>query len=63
MVNQKTLIVDYARVAQWIERQPSKLKVAGSIPAAGTIAGSEPLGERTANNISDCESNLLLKGH
>lgn len=26
----------YARVAQGIEQQPSKLEVAGSIPAAGT---------------------------
>ena len=26
-----------ARVAQWIEQKPSKLKVVGSIPTAGTI--------------------------
>lgn len=31
--NPKTI---YARVAQWIEQLPSKEKVAGPIPAAGT---------------------------
>ncbi len=28
-------VVKFARVAQGIEQKPSKLKVAGSIPAAG----------------------------
>ena len=27
-----------ALVAQWIERQPSKLSVVGSIPAEGTLS-------------------------
>lgn len=40
-----------ARVAQWIRRQPSKLKIVGSIPTSGTLTGLAQLVEHEAFNL------------
>ena len=47
----------HAPVAQWIEQQPSKLKVGGSIPPGRTIL----LRSTTENHSSSFEESVLFK--